>query len=796
MKKRFTFLIAAITAILMMAQPVKAVGQSKDATVIASWSRSNSTNNASGGSFTTSNLGNSGTNWVGEKSAGVGYLQIKNNSAYWTTTPSSITLTATIGAGQAGSISTYIVAVLLDSNGDPISSTATDITNNITTAGGDDYSNISIPCANNVYGIRLYHTKYTGINVRYFSFSLSYEAGSSATYDVIYKANDGSSTADITDTYYSGDPVTLRGGNTFTFSGHTFFSWNTAADGSGTNKEAGASLTNSITSDYTFYARWNYNVAVGTVTGTTITATYNNNSLTGSTNAVPRGAQITLAHGELAANQEFVWSIVDEYDIDITSTVLSGTTLTVPDKNIIIGGSVIQEDPSFEIVFAATNNGGNCQNNSGSWNVTGGSLALSCAANSSSGDPAYNSNSEELRIYGNANGGGSITLTPTTVSITKVVLTASTGYANAVEYYINGASTGTSLSWNGTTGTVDNINGYITFQNAENGTTQVRIKKIKIYYSAPETFTPTVSLNNNSYGTLAGPTEDVYTVTPNIGYKIVDYSASNNVTVTQLTGDAFSASTYRIIATATDQTVTFNLAQRTVATVTLHDGLNGATPTVVNTYTDATFADVIKGHNIASVNGWTALGWVKNYNSGVPTLITTTEAVGETTDLYAVYKKGSNTFSRITSTDDLAVDDVYMICYNSSTTYRFMNGVDSNNTNFMGYTDANSVSSNAFEYVAGEKFSLGGSAGAYTLKDGSNYLTATNGQQNLGLAEGGTDDVAKWTITFDNNNAKIMNNGLTGDNVYVSYYASSGKNYFNMYSNYSTIYLFKQITND
>ena len=426
-------------------------------------------------------------------------------------------------------------------------------------------------------------------------------------------------------------------------------------------------------------------------------------------------------------------------------------------------------------------------------------MALSCAANSSSGVPVYNSNSEELRIYGKNNNGGSITLTPTTVTITKVVLTASTGYANAVKYFINGASTGTDLTWNGVTGTVDNINGNITFQNAADGTTQVRIKKIKIYYSVPETFTPTVALNYNSYGTLAGPTENVYTVTPNEGYKIVDFTKTNNVTVEQLTGDAFSASSYRIIATAANQTVTFNLAQRTGASVTLHDGLNGATTTAVNTYTDATLADVIEGHTIASVNGWTALGWVKSYTSGTPTLITTTETVGSTTDLYAVYKKGSNTFSRITSTDDLAVDGIYMICYNSNTTYNFMNDVSSD---YMGYTDANSVSENSFEYVAGKKFTLGGSSSdGYTFADGDNYLVATQGNQYLGLSSSTLTDYGKWTIEFESSKAKITNKGHAANNyanLYMSYHTNN--NYFNCYKYYSGnnygLYLYKQISND
>ena len=102
-------------------------------------------------------------------------MQILSNSAYWTTTPASITLTSYIGGGSGNhDLADNVYAILLDSNGDEISSTATSITSKITNSSGDTY-NTSIPVTNNVYGIRIYHAKETGFNVRYFSFSLSYE---------------------------------------------------------------------------------------------------------------------------------------------------------------------------------------------------------------------------------------------------------------------------------------------------------------------------------------------------------------------------------------------------------------------------------------------------------------------------------------------------------------------------------------------------------------------------------------------------------------------------------------------
>ena len=52
MKKRFTILIAAIAAILMMAQPMKAVGQKTDPTATFDWS-----SNGNMGSNTTGTVG-------------------------------------------------------------------------------------------------------------------------------------------------------------------------------------------------------------------------------------------------------------------------------------------------------------------------------------------------------------------------------------------------------------------------------------------------------------------------------------------------------------------------------------------------------------------------------------------------------------------------------------------------------------------------------------------------------------------------------------------------------------------
>lgn len=315
--------------------------------------------------------------------------------------------------------------------------------------------------------------------------------------------------------------------------------------------------------------------------------------------------------------------------------------------------------------------------------------------------------------------------------------------------------------------------------------------------SVTPTYTLTISATNGhiedgdgntiTTGAVAQGAEFEVTAVPNTGYKFASWAVSGNGS--SVAADDEITTTFTMGSAAA--TLTANFSARTPATVTLNHGEGGISTTNVNTYTDATLGEVIEGQTPGAVNGWTFYGWVKSYTSGTPTLITNSEEVGETTNLYAVYKKGSNTFSLVTSTNDLAADAVYMIaCYHSST-YKFMNNPSGN---YMEYVTGNTVSDGSYEYAVGKKFVLGGTEGAYTLIDGSNYLTATSNQQYLGLAtaSGNPTNYQKWAITFSNSYVQISNNGNSSNKI-VSYH--TGQGYFNCWTS-SSLYLYKQITND
>jgi len=108
---------------------------------------------------------------------------------------------------------------------------------------------------------------------------------------VTYNLNNGTGTVIPVLRYGNGDTVTVAGAGNLTRTGHTFNGWNTAANGSGTSRAAGATFA--ITANTTLFAQWapnTYNVT-NSVTNATISNT--------GTNTATHGTQWT---GTLTAN--------------------------------------------------------------------------------------------------------------------------------------------------------------------------------------------------------------------------------------------------------------------------------------------------------------------------------------------------------------------------------------------------------------------------------------------------------------------------------------------------------------
>ena len=155
-----------------MATSMTVVG---DPTVTAfEWTRSATTNTVTTG-YTLTAEAESKTGYYQDGSGTLRYITIHNASTpMFTSAPSSITVTAKLGGGTAKDpLANSVYVCLVDQSGDPIQGTETVITTKITDKDGSEFS-VNITPVATAYGARVYHTKESGYNVRYYSLSLKY----------------------------------------------------------------------------------------------------------------------------------------------------------------------------------------------------------------------------------------------------------------------------------------------------------------------------------------------------------------------------------------------------------------------------------------------------------------------------------------------------------------------------------------------------------------------------------------------------------------------------------------------
>lgn len=200
MNKLFTKIAALSVGLAMVAGVGVAVGGHKnvevakaDETEFCSWSRSGTTDTYTTG-FTFSATASAKTGFYQDGTDTTGLKLYSSSVPLCAVTPVSVTLTASIGAGSANlDFDNYVYACYVNSSGTTISSSEVAITNHVTTKEGDSYE-IAMPVesATSAYGVYLYHTKESSKNIRYFSFSLSYEASSATVYDVVDDVDNGS----------------------------------------------------------------------------------------------------------------------------------------------------------------------------------------------------------------------------------------------------------------------------------------------------------------------------------------------------------------------------------------------------------------------------------------------------------------------------------------------------------------------------------------------------------------------------------------------------------------------------
>ena len=289
MKRKFTFLTAALALLAFLALPMGMKGQTRDVET-----------------FTFSELGYDNaedvTTVVGDDvtltfDAGT---NTSNSPKYYNT-----------GSGVRMYVNNTLEVALNDQTGD------TRITAIDFTFSGDSYTG----GLQNWTGSETSHTFTATGTARIQVITVTFSEGGVAptTYTVTYYAN-VTGTAPVVDTYIEGADVTLRDANTFTNDGYTFSEWNTQADGDGDAYEAG-DVIEDIQDNIELYAIWTENAPsndhwvltslsdltandVFVIVGTRTDATYAGNyamSNDKGTGSAPTAVAVTIANNEITS---------------------------------------------------------------------------------------------------------------------------------------------------------------------------------------------------------------------------------------------------------------------------------------------------------------------------------------------------------------------------------------------------------------------------------------------------------------------------------------------------------------
>ena len=102
------------------------------------------------------------------------YFKVMSTSPLFSSVPDTISFTASLGSGNnEDNLVNNVEVCLVDQSGNDIESTRRTLTTSINTTT-QDYD-VELPYNASAYGVKLYHVKTSGYNIRFFSFSLSYE---------------------------------------------------------------------------------------------------------------------------------------------------------------------------------------------------------------------------------------------------------------------------------------------------------------------------------------------------------------------------------------------------------------------------------------------------------------------------------------------------------------------------------------------------------------------------------------------------------------------------------------------
>lgn len=434
---------------------------------------------------------------------------------------------------------------------------------------------------------------------------------------------------------------------------------------------------------------------------------------------------------------------------------------------------------------------------------TGGSVdgivSYSTEKNSSSSNPAYNANANELRLYFNAQGnGGSITLTPAEgITITGIVMTTST--SPSVNYFVDGG-TATAVTASSNTYTISGISATssLKIQNANTTNTQLRIKTIAITYSS-----------SSGSSTVATPTFSPVAGTYNDAQNVTISTTTTDATIyytTDGTDPTTASSVYSAAIPVTENTtikayaVKDGLTDSEIATAEYVINYKVATPTfspVAGTYNDTqnvTISTTTEGATIYyTIDGTDPTTESSVYSDAIPVSETTTIKAIATKDGYissdiatATYtiklinvnpkNVGSNYFVKVTNVSELEDGDAVLIVSQTPSLRTMSTTQNQNNRGYIAVTATNEAieignvpTAQRLVLTVAEEgkwmFCVGTAAsdGFLYAVSGSNYLRTKTDPDATATATIAISDDGNATIKFG-----------TTDNRYLRYNSNNG----------------------
>lgn len=406
-------------------------------------------------------------------------------------------------------------------------------------------------------------------------------------------------------------------------------------------------------------------------------------------------------------------------------------------------------------------------------------VSFTTAKNSSSNNPAYNSNNSDLRLYYHSGGnGGSITLTPASgVTITGFTITTST--SPTTKYKVdNGGLTQITLSQN--TGSVSGLSvgssSSITIQNCNTSNTQLRIKTIAITYTAEGTFhtlssavspAESGSVELSATSVAEGSTATA-TATPAAHYVFDHWSISG-------TGSSLSSTTTNpttVTMGTADATVTATFVAAPKASITLSEA--GATTTDATTYYVGD-SYTLPSSTGASCGTKVLVGWstvtvsetdIKPASNFYEKGETVTLEASQT--FYAVFANASGGGGGAPTAYTAGDEGTYVLAiYVSGTWYALpaanptvssgkISGVEITVSNTGGVDYVTSANASGFEWT------IANATNGQTISNGSKYIYHSNGGSSGTNLTYGNGTTYTWTIESEQNGLTFKGtNGTT-----------------------------------